>query len=370
MTGIKFQKLSRGKTHDNSRKSFKGSLYTVFVVLCALAVLLLNVKGVDAASQGPIISGTGADNAGVGTIAWTGFGNITANDGSNATDAITSAATGHYLFATNFGFTIPTGSTITGIQADVEELATTASKNTINDNSIKIIQAGAVAGTDQSAGAAWPTTATLKTYGSSSNLWGLSWTSAQINASNFGVAISAKNVKSGNGSSTLTASVDYVQITVTYTPPPNTPPGQAKTGPPSNGSTVSSINPALQMRATDPDADDVKFKVFIFNTTANSGGVCTGTLIETGTQTVTGTGWDNGTTAYASGAPATYTVQTALTGGNSYCWQAQAVDPLGTGNYGTLSVPFIFTVAPTTDQFLRGGTYFNGGTEQPLYWSQ
>ena len=51
-------------------------------------------------------------------------------------------------------------------------------------------------------------------YGTTSDLWGTTWTPADINASNFGVALSANS--SGTGA-TRTASVDYIQITVTYT---------------------------------------------------------------------------------------------------------------------------------------------------------
>ncbi len=54
------------------------------------------------------------------------------------------------------------------------------------------------------------------TYGSASDLWGTTWTPAEINNTNFGVSLSVLNQ---SGFSSRTASVDYIQITVTYTAP-------------------------------------------------------------------------------------------------------------------------------------------------------
>jgi hypothetical protein len=141
-------------------------------------------------------------------------------------------------------------------------------------------------------------------------------------------------------------------VTVTYTPAANSTPNAPTLISPASGSTAASATPQLKMSATDPNSDALKYKVIVYTTSANSGGNCTGSVQETGTQASSGVGWDNGTTAYASGATATYTVQTALTRGSSYCWQAQAIDPGGTNTYGSLSSPSTFTinsvpVAPT-----------------------
>ena len=48
-------------------------------------------------------------------------------------------------------------------------------------------------------------------YGSTSDLWGTTWTAADINNSDFGVALAA------NSTNARIAYVDYMQITVTYT---------------------------------------------------------------------------------------------------------------------------------------------------------
>jgi hypothetical protein len=122
-----------------------------------------------------------------------------------------------YLVATGFGFAIPASSTITGIQVSVKRAqGTEAGSATIQDNSVKIVQGGAITGLEHAVtGTNWPTTNTAYTYGSSTDTWGATWTPATINAGNFGVAISAKAVASG--SSYQDALVDYVSITVYYT---------------------------------------------------------------------------------------------------------------------------------------------------------
>jgi hypothetical protein len=53
------------------------------------------------------------------------------------------------------------------------------------------------------------------TYGGATNTWGQTWTEAQINSTGFGVTLSALNE---SGFASRTASVDYIRITVAYTP--------------------------------------------------------------------------------------------------------------------------------------------------------
>ena len=64
----------------------------------------------------------------------------------------------------------------------------------------------------QGGGQAWSTTSSTVNYGSSADLWGTTWTAADLNAANFGLRFAAKNV----GAASATASLDYVSVTVTY----------------------------------------------------------------------------------------------------------------------------------------------------------
>ena len=62
---------------------------------------------------------TGTDVVGVGTVTWTNPGRVVGNDNSYATVTLNSSTTSHYLQGTNFGFTIPTAATITGIVVEI-----------------------------------------------------------------------------------------------------------------------------------------------------------------------------------------------------------------------------------------------------------
>jgi hypothetical protein len=81
-------------------------------------------------------------------------------------------------------------------------------------------------------------------------------------------------------------------------------------------------------------------------------------------QSSSGTGWDNGTAAYASGAAATYTYQSALASGTQYCWKADAIDPTGSNSYSAASATQLFTTAvgPVNTVEIQGGVDIRGGT--------
>ena len=120
-------------------------------------------------------------------------------------------ATSHYLKSTNFGFSIPTNSTILGIKAEIEKKQDATTSDTY-DSAVKIIKADGSIGTTNKADAnEWSTTESYTTYGSTTDLWGETWTAENINDADFGVALSA----TGNG----IASVDHVRITIYYALP-------------------------------------------------------------------------------------------------------------------------------------------------------
>lgn len=77
------------------------------------------------------------------------------------------------------------------------------------DHRVQLMLAGTVGGNDLSSTTAWPTTDAYASYGGPSNLWGRSWSTTDINASNFGAAVSAR-VQNG------TARVDHMRLSVYY----------------------------------------------------------------------------------------------------------------------------------------------------------
>lgn len=171
------------------------------------------------------IAGTGANVATSGTIAWGVPANITSDNAvySTASTSVESFAVSNYLRGTNFGFNVPSGSTINGILVELQLFADAylpAEPVVITASQCKIVKGGSAAGTLQSPSFSDITdTESLLTYGSASNLWGTTWSAADINSSNFGFDFQVSfddAISLGNA-----CNVDYIKITVDYTPPIN-----------------------------------------------------------------------------------------------------------------------------------------------------
>jgi hypothetical protein len=173
-------------------------------------------------SQGPLFPGTAANDASYGTGADPAWG--TPNN-AKTNDLLFSICSplglSNYLKLTNYGFTIPTGATIDGIVLEISRKANVSSSITtgsrIMDDTVKLVKGGTVSGTNKAlTGTAnrWPTGEAIATYGSSSDLWGLTWTDTDINASNFGAVLA---VVDNRGDGSETGSVNFFRITVYYT---------------------------------------------------------------------------------------------------------------------------------------------------------
>jgi hypothetical protein len=158
------------------------------------------------ASSGPLIAGTGANDDSVGVLAWDNPSGITTEDSSPSTCSGFSTDTSNYLKATNFGFAIP-DATIDGIVIVFNRHGLEGT-----DSEVKIIKGGTISSTNRSVGAAWADDVFQDdSFGSSSDLWGETWTADDINASTFGAALSA------NITQFRTLNVDFVEATVHYT---------------------------------------------------------------------------------------------------------------------------------------------------------
>lgn len=84
----------------------------------------------------------------------------------------------------------------------------------VYDNAVQLMQGGVTVGSNYAIPStfpnAWPDTDTYISYGGLADLWGTTWTPAQINAANFGVSLQANALNA-------TAFVDHIRITVRYT---------------------------------------------------------------------------------------------------------------------------------------------------------
>ena len=163
------------------------------------------------ASEGWNSPSTIVDDGSYGTLTWSNPGNAGASDNSDASVAFSGSGISHYLKATNFGFSIPSDSTIDGIVVEIERAASTT--NRISDSRVRIVKGGTIGSTDKAATSTYyPTSDAYASYGGNSDLWGETWSYTDINATNFGVVLSCGNIVG-----TQTGYVDHIRITVYYT---------------------------------------------------------------------------------------------------------------------------------------------------------
>ena len=150
----------------------------------------------------------------------TSWGNVTNAISSNNVYTTPNAnlpGTGNYtdyLKVTNFQFTIPIGSIVTGIKIDVER---SDANGKSKDYQIRLIKSGIIQTLDKAQSSAWGSADAVQTYGAIGDLWGLGWTVADVNTLGFGFAFSAQ--RTGGGAQTTLAKVDEIVITVYYTSP-------------------------------------------------------------------------------------------------------------------------------------------------------
>ena len=172
------------------------------------------------ASQGPLAGTSPATvNTSVGSTTWTGLANLFSATLNSFTTS-NSNTRSYYIVGQGFGFSIPTGATINGIVVTLEASSYDAqgAGNNARDYIIKIVKNNTITGTDKSTLASLTPNSTYvnRTYGSSTDLWGETWTAADINNSNFGIAYSAELPTQAKNFVEVT--VRNLRITVHYTP--------------------------------------------------------------------------------------------------------------------------------------------------------
>lgn len=149
----------------------------------------------------------GSNSAATGN-AWSSPGNITADDAFVAQCTIPAGDESDYLLAQSFGFAIPSGATVDGIEVLVKRYG----MGTCEDFLVRLLDdTGAQVGDNQAViGVAWPGMMGNAGYGGPLDDWSAGLTWSDVNDNNFGVAIQAT---SAGGA---TALVGYVEITVYY----------------------------------------------------------------------------------------------------------------------------------------------------------
>lgn len=116
---------------------------------------------------------------------------------------------------------------------------------------------------------------------------------------------------------------------------------------PANSATGVSVTPTFLMTATDPELNNLGYKVTIY-----SNNLCT-TVVQTNDQAVSSAGWTgtnatctaSPTACYTSGTQGSFLTQTALSNSTQYWWKASAKDPDGSGIFTDSATCNTFTTA-------------------------
>ncbi len=115
------------------------------------------------------------------------------------------------LIATGFNFNIPVTAVMKGVKAEV--LRKASFPNCIVDTVVQLWNSGPIAvGTNHAANGYWDVTALYADYGDSTDMWGTTLTSTDINSSGFGVFFQPINLNPNY----CDASVDHGRLTVYY----------------------------------------------------------------------------------------------------------------------------------------------------------
>lgn len=164
-------------------------------------------------TTGPLFPGAATGNTntlGGGSVAWINPGNIQAADGNNATAALGTTAISDDLRGGTFGFSIAGTDIINGITLEINANATVSALESFT--SVRL-EGGGGASANRSSGSTITTTPTVYTFGGAADLWGTTWTPAQINANGF-----VGNIAFQNTDTIIeTVSVDFIRITITST---------------------------------------------------------------------------------------------------------------------------------------------------------
>jgi hypothetical protein len=142
---------------------------------------------------------------------WANLANIETPNGLSATCFMRDTTVSNVVNVSNFGFSIPGGATIVGVKAELGRYATYPS--TIIDLNIQLLKAGGAVGNNKASATAWLSFLQNVAYGGSSDLWGVSLSPGDVNNSGFGLTLQVENI----ANEVITASIDYVRLTVYYT---------------------------------------------------------------------------------------------------------------------------------------------------------
>ncbi|KKK84522.1 hypothetical protein LCGC14_2782500, partial [marine sediment metagenome] len=147
---------------------------------------------------------------------WLNTNSVTTQNDDDAYVSLSTSTedTSDWLILSNFGFNIPTGAVIDGIEVLMDREATQSSS--IRDEQLYLRKTGGQIGDNKADSVNyWDIIDDdiYDSYGGTTDLWGTTWTAAEINSVDFGIDLYVKYF----GSVATDARIDHLQIRVYYT---------------------------------------------------------------------------------------------------------------------------------------------------------
>ena len=124
------------------------------------------------------------------------------------------------------GGAVPLGATIDGITITIWRM-TNSALTTVTDSVIRLLKAGVAAGDNKASSDQYPTSVVPKSYGGSSDLWGTTWSVADVNSTSWGLSIAGAiddSVAVDGGLpywDAITYKIDYTEVSGTPDPTPS-----------------------------------------------------------------------------------------------------------------------------------------------------
>lgn len=145
-----------------------------------------------------------------GKALWNAPTSIDTADGNSASCSLSSTGS-DYLVSSAYGFSIPAASVIDGIRVSI------GAGETGSGSSNYIVQLSSnttptLIGTSKTSATVTGSTIVEQVFGGIADIWGVSLTGADVNASGFGVTLWSDDT----GNNLL---IDYIKMFITYTPP-------------------------------------------------------------------------------------------------------------------------------------------------------
>ena len=200
---------------QNRKLNFKFISEILFAIIFLIGGFFINngIVSAETSDSNNAVSVTNDPLTGAG-IKWTLNPSFLIDDTSSASASLGTNKVTKYLKLTGFNFLIPIEAIIDGITVDIVHRAT--DPNAITDSVVSLVAPDVTTVSKADTGTFWPEMFESTLYGGNDDIWERTWTPSEINDANFGVIISVENF---DDTSSRTAHIDGVTVTVTYTIP-------------------------------------------------------------------------------------------------------------------------------------------------------